>query len=248
MVAERAAEEARQNARNEAAEASAMAHKVIDDQIKASKQAEALMREEANAAISQRDAQIHVHRLELHSAVTNATENFAKIQGEMTAQAAAASHQTEIAEQRAKQQTVHEQEEISAFKAAAQERLTESEQQFQRRFAAEKALAEAAFVDEVNRLNVEHQANMAEALRTQDHMLMTTLSTRFVNFKERIKHEHQEKIDRLELSAQNYVNEAAKRTIARKRCICQSSLRRSAESTYKLNVMPRLNASRTSSA
>ena len=169
-----------------------------------------MIREEADAATSQRDAQIHIHRLELHSAVTNATENLAKKQSEMTAQAAAASHQTEIAEQRAKQQTVHEQEEISAFKAAAQERLTESEQQFQRSFAAEKALAEAAFVDEVNRRNVEHQANMAEALRTQDHMLMTTLSTRFVDFKERIKNEHQEKIDRLELSAQSFVNEAAK--------------------------------------
>ena len=139
MQAERAAEEARQNARNEAAEASAMAHKIIDDQIKASKQAEALLREEADADISQRDAQIHAHRLELHSAVTNATENLAKIQSEMHAQAAAASHQAEIAEQQAQKQAVHEQE-SSAFKATAQERLTESEQQFQRKFAAKKHL------------------------------------------------------------------------------------------------------------
>ena len=36
-IAELAAEEARQSARNEAAAASAMAHKVIDDQLKASK-------------------------------------------------------------------------------------------------------------------------------------------------------------------------------------------------------------------
>ena len=60
-AAERAAEEAKASARNEAAEASAMAQKIIDDQIKASQEAEALIRDEANAAISQRDAEIHVH-------------------------------------------------------------------------------------------------------------------------------------------------------------------------------------------
>ena len=42
-VAERAAEEARLSALSEAAEASALAHEVIDDQLKASKQAEALI-------------------------------------------------------------------------------------------------------------------------------------------------------------------------------------------------------------
>ena len=62
----------------------------------------------------------------------------------------------------------------------------------------------------MNRRNAEHQINMAEALRKQDHMLMTSLSTQFVDFKECIKNEHQENIDRMELSAQNFVSEAAK--------------------------------------
>ena len=62
----------------------------------------------------------------------------------------------------------------------------------------------------MNRRNAEHQINMAEALRKQDHMLMTSLSTQFVDFKECIKNEHQENIDRIELSAQNFVSEAAK--------------------------------------
>ena len=97
----------------------------------------------------------------------------------MNAQTAAVSRQAEAAEQRANAHAVHEQEEIAAFKALAQERLAESERQFQCAFAAEKAQAEAAFVDEINRRNAEHQADMAEALRRQDHMLMTNLSTQF---------------------------------------------------------------------
>ena len=197
-----------------------------------------MIRDEANAAISQRDAQIHAHRLELHSAVTNATENLAKIQSEMNAQAAAVSQQTEAAEQRARTQAEHEQEEISAFKAIAQEKLAESEQQFQRVFAAEKALAEATFVDEMNKRNAEHQANMAEALRKQDHMLMTNLSTQFVDFKECVKTEHQERIDKLELSANYFMNEAAKEN-ARKEKMCVSEL---AEAFGRINSQNERNA------
>ena len=69
----------------------------------------------------------------------------------MHAQVLASSHRAEMVEQQAERRAVREQEEISAFKAAAQSWLAESEQQYQRKFAAEKASAEAAFVDEMNR-------------------------------------------------------------------------------------------------
>ena len=61
-----------------------MAQQIFDDQIKASRQAETLIRNEANAVISQRDAEIHAHRMELDRAVTNATENLAQIESEMS--------------------------------------------------------------------------------------------------------------------------------------------------------------------
>ena len=73
---------------------------------------------------------------------------------------------------------------------------------------------------------------MAEALRKQDHMLMTNLSTQFVDFKECVKTEHQERIDKLELSANYFMNEAAKEN-ARKEKMYVSEL---AEAFGRINL------------
>ena len=55
-AAEVAAEVALQSARSEAAEVSIKAQRIVEEQLQASRHAEALIRDEANAAISQRDA------------------------------------------------------------------------------------------------------------------------------------------------------------------------------------------------
>ena len=79
---------------------------------------------------------------------------------------------------------------------------------------------------------------MAEALHKQDHMLMTALSSRFMDFKEAVKSEHHEKIAKMESSAQSYLHEAAKEN-ERKEKMYMSEL---AEAFGRINLQNEQNA------
>ena len=89
-----------------------------------------MQRNDANAAISKRDAEINMRRPELNKAVTGATEKLAYTQAEMHAQALESSNRAELVERQAERNAVRQQNESAAFKVAAQARLAESEQQF----------------------------------------------------------------------------------------------------------------------
>ena len=50
----------------------------------------------------------------------------------------------------------------------------------------------------MNKRNAEHQTNMADVLHKQDNLLMIELSSRFMDVKETIRNEHQERIAMME--------------------------------------------------